>query len=187
MNNNSGFFLKLCLSIILFLFSGILSAYLYFRFQKTGGGLIPGLIYTSATVFIFVLTRKVPILKKLLTYYFLMVLTYVVIWLVSFLTSWFIVVGGILTAGAGAVITFMLVNRFIIPIKYNKIVLFIVGGLAFVITDILYYIFGNTFDKTPVEYLFKIDQPPAMLFLEVFVFWQTMVGTKLFLTMNNIR
>jgi hypothetical protein len=141
MNNNSGFLLKLCISIILFLFSGILSAYLYFNFQETGGGLMPGILYASATLLIFVLTKRTPALKKLLTYYFLMVLTYVVIWLVSFLTSWFIVVGGILTAGVGAIITFMLVDRFIVPIKYNKIVLFIVGGISFVLTDILYYIF----------------------------------------------
>lgn len=59
-------------------------------------------------------------------------------------------------------------------------------GLAFLITDILYITFSSTFDKTPIEYFFKVENSPNTLFLEVFAFWHTLVGAKLFLTLSEI-
>jgi hypothetical protein len=106
-------------------------------------------------------------------------------WLLTILSSWFGAILGIATAGAGAIITFMLTDRFITSIKYDKAHLFIIGGLAFFITDILYIIFSDAFDKTPIEYIFKVETSPNTLFLELFVFWHTLVGTKLFLTLHK--
>jgi len=178
---------KLFISIALFLVSGILSTWLYHNLQGKGGIYYPGLIYTTTTVVIFLLTKTPFEIKNLTIYYFFMIVTYLVIWLLTMLSSWFAAIFGILTAGGGAIITFMLTDRFIKKIKYNRVHLLIIGGLAFVITDILYFIFSNTFGKTPVEHVFKVDNPPATLFLEVFVFWHVLVGTKLFLTLSKSR
>ena len=183
LTNYKYYFLKLFISTALFLVSGVLSTYLYYHFPGKGGVYFPGLLYTSTTVVIFMLTKKRFQINNLLIYYFLMILTYLGIWLLTILSSWVAPIGGIVTAGAGAILTFMLTDRFITNIKYNKVHLFIIGGLAFLITDILYFTFSNTFDKTPIEYIFKIENSPDALFLEVFVFWDILVGTKLFFTL----
>lgn len=53
------------------------------------------------------------------------------------------------------------------------------------LTDIMYFTFSNTCDKTPIEYIFKVAVEPATLFLELFMFWHVLVGTKLFLTLSK--
>ena len=159
---------------------------MYYQFRENGGVLFPGLLYTSTTIIIFVLTKKVFTTKKLLTYYLLMNLTYLVIWLLTMISSWYVFLGGIVTAGTGAIMTFILVDKFIVNIKFNKVNLFVIGGLAFLITDILYLIFSNSYEKTPLEYIFRAENSPKTLFVEVFVFWHTLVGTKLFLTLNKV-
>jgi hypothetical protein len=179
------YFLKLSITLILFLVSGVLSTYLYYYLQGKGGIYFPGLLYTSTTILIFLLTKKEFQTKNLLKYYFFMVLTYLVVWLLTMLSSWFVAICGPVTAGFGAVATFMLTDKFIAKIKYNKVHVFIIGGLAFLLTDILYFTFNNTFDKTPIEYIFKVEVEPATLFLELFSFWHVLVGTKLFLTLSK--
>ena len=114
-----------------------------------------------------------------------MILTYLVIWLLTVLSSWFVVLCGPVTAGFGAIATFILTDKFITKIKYNKIHVFIVGGLAFLLTDILHLTFINIYDKPPIEYIFKVEVEPAALFLELFAFWHVLVGTKLFLTLSK--
>ena len=102
------------------------------------------------------------------------------------LTSWYAVFGGIVTAGAGAVMTFILADRFVVHIKFNKVNVFVIGGLAFLVTDVVYFTF--TRDKIPIEYIFKATNTlnPKTLFVEVFIFWHTLVGTKLYLTVCKI-
>lgn len=110
-----------------------------------------------------------------------MIVTYLVIWLLTMLSSWFVAFCGPVTAGFGAIATFILTDKFITKINYNNAHVFIFGGIAFLITDILYF----TFDKQPIEYIFKVQVEPAVLFLELFVFWHVLVGTKLFLTLSK--
>ena len=176
------YFIKLFISVGLFLCTGLTSSFLYYIFQQKGGVFFPGLLYTSSTILIFLLTKKVITIKKLLIYYFLMNLTYLVIWFLTMISSWFAFLGGILTAGAGALMTFILVDKFIVNIKFNKVNVFAIGGLAFLIIDILYFVCSSISDMTPGQYIFKADNPPNTLFFEVFIFWHTLVGTKLFLT-----
>lgn len=177
--------LKLFISIILFLISGGLSTYLYYNLQGKGGVYFPGLLYTSTTIIIFLLTKKDFLAKNLLKYYSLMIITYLVVWLLTMLSSWFVAFCGPVTAGFGAIATFILTDKFIAKIKYNKVHVFILGGLAFLLTDILHFTFSNMFDKTPIEYIFKVEVEPATLFLELFAFWHVIVGTRLFLTLSK--
>ena len=114
-----------------------------------------------------------------------MLLTYLVVWLLTMLSSWFVAICGPVTAGFGAIATFILTDKFIAKIKYNRVHVFLIGGLAFLLTDILYFTFSNTYDKTPIEYIFKVQIEPATLFLELFTFWHVLVGTKLFLTLSK--
>jgi hypothetical protein len=179
-------FFELTISIILFLVSGGLSTYLYYSLQGKGGVYFPGLLYTSTTILIFLLTKKKIQTKNLLKYYFLMILTYLVVWLLTMASSWFVAICGPVTAGFGAIATFILTDKFITKIKCNKIHIFLIGGLAFLITDILYFTFSNTYNKTPIEYIFKVEIEPATLFLELFTFWHALVGTKLFLTLSKV-
>jgi hypothetical protein len=185
LSNHKTYLIKLFISVGLFIFSGLASSYLYYQFPESGGSFFPGLLYTSSTILIFLLTKKTTKTKELLIYYILMNLTYLVIWLLTMLSSWLVLLGGILTAGTGAIITFILVDKFVVNIKFSKANLFMIGGLAFLITDILYFTFGNIYDKTPLEYIFRVATSPNTLFVEVFIFWHTLVGTKLFLTLQK--
>lgn len=173
------FWLKFLISTALFIFSGTASSYLYYRFNDSGGAFMPGLLYTSSTILIFLSAGKSFSIKNLAIYYALMNLTYLVLLFLTFFSSYFGFFVGIVTGGIGAMITFYLTGRFISNIKWGKPNLFILGGLAFLITDILYFTFSSTFDKTPIEYLFRINNPPATLFVEVFIFWHSIVGTRL--------
>lgn len=178
---------KLFIAIILFLVSGGLSTYLYYTLQGKGGVYFPGLLYTSTTIIIFILTKKDFETKKILQYYFSMLLIYLAIWFLTMLSSWFAIICGPVTAGFGAFATFTLTDIFIVKIKYNKIYVFILGALAFLLTDLIYFIFSTTYDKTPVEYIFNAEIDSAVLFLEFFTFWHVLVGTKLFLTLSKAK
>ena len=114
-----------------------------------------------------------------------MIITYLIIWLLTLYSSYIAFLCGIITAGTGAVATLMLTDKFITNIKYNKLHVFMVGGFAFLLTDILYFTFRTIFDKTPFEYIFKVESSPEILFIEVFVFWHTLVGAKLFLVLHK--
>ena len=176
---------RLFISIIIFLSSGILSTYLYYHLHEKGGVFFPGLVYTSSTILIFLLTKKTFAIKKLLIYYMLMNLTYIVMWLLTYLSSWFAMLGGIVTAGVGAIVTFVLVDKFVTPIKFGKPNVFLIGGLAFLLTDILALVSMGTVDQHPLAYLFKLEFTPQTLFMEVFLFWHTLVGIKLFVTLEK--
>lgn len=148
---------------------------------------MPGLLYTSSTILIFLLAGKSFSFKNLVIYYALMNLTYLVLLFLTFFSSYFGFLVGIVTGGIGAMITFYLTDRFICNIRWGKPGLFILGGLAFLITDLLYFTFSSTFDKTPVEYLFRADNTPGTLFVEVFIFWHSIVGAKLsWVTLSSI-
>ena len=124
-------FFELTISIILFLVSGGLSTYLYYSLQGKGGVYFPGLLYTSTTILIFLLTKKKIQTKNLLKYYFLMILTYLVVWLLTMASSWFVAICGPVTAGFGAIATFILTDKFITKIKYNKIHIFLYRWTCF--------------------------------------------------------
>lgn len=172
---------KSVLAFLLFLLSGIASTYLYCRFYHQGGGIIPGLLYTSATVLVFTLFNIKINTGRIAVYYVLMVLTYVLIWFLTLFSSWFAAIVGIGTAGAGAVLTFMLVNKYILTIKYERVIIFSLGGLAFLITDIL----NMAFQKSPVEMIFKFSNSIETVFTEVFVCWQLIVGIALVLAVKK--
>lgn len=99
------------------------------------------------------------------------------------MTSWFAFLGGIVTAGAGAILTFILTDKYIIKFSYDKTRIFIYGGLAFLIIDLISW----TFEKTPIEYFFKIEGSLDTLFGDVFIFWHLIVGMTLTLTLKKVE
>jgi hypothetical protein len=185
LQQDKGFLFRLFISVGLFLCSGLASTYLYFQFNKTGGGFFPGLLYTSFTILIFVFSKRVSSTKNLLIYYVLMNLTYLAALLLTFLSSYVGALVGIITGGVGAVATFILTSKYIVNIKFKKLTVFMLGGLAFLLTDLLYFIFSSIHEKTPLESIFQVDVSPSTLFAEVFIFWHPLVGTKLFLTIQE--
>ena len=112
-------------------------------------------------------------------------LTCLTLWFLTFICSYLGLLTGIISGGLGALITFYLTNKFIAEIKYNKSTLFILGGLSFFVTEILQISFNSTVDKPPFEYFFHIESSVITMFAEVFIFWQTIIGTKLFLTLQK--
>jgi hypothetical protein len=179
------FLTRLFIAVLLFLYSGVLSSYLYYQFQTTGGVFFPGLLYTSSTLILFVIINQLPKTRKLLIYYLLMNLTYLTLLFLTFLSGYFSSLVGIVIAGTGAILTFMLTDKYIVRIKYNKLILFLLGGMSFLITDLLYYIFSARFEQTPLERIFHANVTPSSIFSEVFVFWQTIIGIKLYLTIHK--
>ena len=183
LQRGTNYFAKLILVIGLFLFSGFTSSYLYVRFIDKGGVFFPGILYTSSTILIFLFPKVAVKSKSLLIYFLLMNMTYLVVWSLTMISSWFAFFGGILTAGIGAIVTFILVDRFIVTIKFSKVNTFVIGGAAFLIIDILYAILSDNYGKTPIEYILKLNNAPKTLFAEVFVFWHPLVGARLFATL----
>jgi hypothetical protein len=173
--------LKVLFAGIILFISGLLSSYLYYAFWNYGGIFFPGILYTSSTLILFALCNIPLKIKEISIYYFLMMLTYLVVWLATLLTSWFAFLGGIITAGSGAVVTFMLTNKYIIKFCYDKTTIFIYGGLSFLFIDIL----GWIFEKGPIEYFFNIEGSVETIFGDVFIIWHLIVGMALTLILKK--
>jgi hypothetical protein len=176
---------KTILGAGLFLFSGIVSIYLYLLLSKSGGGIFPGLFYTSATVALFLVFNKKLSLVNLMAYYVLMNILYVILYFATFYSATLGFLVGIFTAGIGAIVSFILANRFITPIEFSKVKVFCIGASAFIVTDIFHFSLIYFFDRAFTEIAFGIEQAPSTLFCEVFLFWHLFVGVKLILTLRG--
>ncbi len=175
------------IGITIFIAAAILSTYFYFTpRQNMFISIFPGLIYTSATVIVFLLMKKITSVLNLFYYYCLMIVTYYVIWILTIYSSYGAFLIGILTAGVGSLVTFLLADKFITRIPFNKRNVFIIGGLSFLITDILLFSWNSIFDKAPIEYIFKLAHSDDTIYGEVIFFWQLFVGTKLVLTLKRM-
>ncbi|MBG9376965.1 hypothetical protein I5907_12030 [Panacibacter sp. DH6] len=185
MRQDKNYYLKTFIAVGLCLVSGFASTYLLYLFQNKGGFFFPGLLFTSSTVFMFVLASKTFRFDRLISYYLLMNLTCLTLWFLTLICSYLGLLVGIISGGAGAIITFYLTNKFVTPIDYKKSTLFILGGLSFFVAEILQIFFASTVEKPPFEYFFKIESSVITMFGEVFIFWQTIIGTKLFLALQK--
>ncbi len=176
---------KTILSAGLFLCSGIVSIYLYLLLNGLGGSIFPGLLYTSATVVLFLVFNKKFSLGNLMAYYVLMNILYVTMYFATFysVTAGFLV--GIFTAGIGAIVSFILTNRFITSIEFSKVEVFNIGASAFIVTDLFHFSLIHFFDRAFTEIAFGIEQAPSTLFCEVFLFWHLFVGVRLILALRG--
>ena len=177
---------KTIIGVIIFTAAAVSSTYFYFLpHENPFPSIFPGLIYTSATVIMFSISKKITSLLKLVYYYFLMIATYFVIWILTIYSSYFAFLIGIFTAGIGSLTTFYLADKFITKIPFNKRNVFIIGGLSFLVTDILLFSWNPIFEKPPVEYIFKLPDSIDTIYGEVIFFWQLFVGVKLVLTLRK--
>lgn len=165
--------------IILYLLTGLASAHFYD--QVEGGALMPGLLFTSATIIVFVLTGISFRIRNLLWYYTAMYAAYVCAFYLTFLTAWFAFMTGILTGGLGALATFWLTNRYIKKISFNVMRVFISGALAFIINDVL--LIAPVADL--IRPIYVIDSDLNTMFAGTFLFWQAIVGINLLLALQR--
>lgn len=176
---------KLFAIILLLLLSGCLSTYFYCKFFRSGGVLFPGILYTSTTFLIFLITKTKLQLRVLTIYFVLMILTYLLIWLLTIASMWFVVFFGPVTSGIGTIATFLLTDKFIRKIKYDRVHVILIGAVAFILTEVLHYAFINVFEATPTEYFLNVEFEPGIIFSELFIFWHVMLGTKLYLALST--
>jgi hypothetical protein len=117
--------------IVLYLLTGCASAYLFHQPEGNGAVayLMPGLLFTSATVIVIVLTRT-AFRPSILLWYVAMYATYFCVLILTLFSVWFAVVVGIATCGLGALATFWLTDRYIRKMSYDKGWAFTSGALA---------------------------------------------------------
>lgn len=175
---------KTILGIIIFLTTATISVYYYFVPPPGITELLPGLLYTSATIIVFVLFRRTAPIINFLLYYFLMIVTYYAIWIITIYTSYFAFILGIVTAGIGAWITFILTEKLITKTPFNRRNVFIIGGLSFLVTDIVRFSYSDD-SKSIVDYIFNIAPSTDAIYGEVIFFWQLFVGIKLVLALQK--
>lgn len=175
---------KTILGIIIFLTTATISVYYYFVPPPGITELLPGLLYTSATIIVFVLFRRTAPIINFLLYYFLMIVTYYAIWIITIYTSYFAFILGIVTAGIGAWITFILTEKLITKTPFNRRNVFIIGGLSFLVTDIVRFSYSDD-SKSIVDYIFNIAPSTDAIYGEVIFFWQLFVGIKLVLILRK--
>lgn|GEM_PF-3141898 len=163
------------LSSLIFLLSGLLSAYTYCRYYHYGGVFMPGFIYTSATILVFVIYRVPLRLKDGLVYFSLMNLIYLSIWLLTMVSSFFALFGGIITAGLGAHLTFFRTEIIVRNFQFSRLAVFIAGAISFGIVDII----SLSSEITLTDYLFNHHWSGDILFADIFIFWQLITGIML--------
>jgi len=168
-------FLPLLLSSLLFLLSGLLSAYCYCRFYDFGGIFMPGIIYTSSTILLFV-SFQIPVRgKEWLMYFLKMNLIYLIVWVLTMISSWFVIIFGVLTAGGGATSTFILTDKAITKFPFSRTAVFIAGGMSFVLVDII----SLDYDFSLSDYLFNRNWSSSIFLADIFIFWQLITGIML--------
>jgi len=163
--------LSLCL---LFLISGFISSFLYYTQLDCGGVFYPGILFTITTLLVFRILRIPLQRKRAVIYFILMNVVYLGMWFLTIFTVWVSFITGILTAGGGSLLIFKVINSYITKCSYSETVAFSLGGLAFLIVDILYW----SFETAPMQYLVNVNDFEGT-FGDVFIFWHSIVGTYL--------
>ena len=161
--------------LFIFLFSGIVSFYFYCNNPNERGIILPGLIYTSSTILVFILSGLDLKKSNILLYYLLMMVTYLAIFFLTWMSTFFAAFVGIITAGLGACISLWLVKKFVSDLSFDGITAAIFGALGFVCTDIC----GLVSERQSAYYFFKVEDEVDVVFAEIFFFWQFFVGSFL--------
>jgi hypothetical protein len=136
---------------------------------------MPGIIYTSATILVFVIYRIPLRLKDGLIYFSIMNLIYLCIWLLTMVSAFFALFGGIITAGLGAHLTFFRTEIYVRNFHFSRLAVFIAGAISFGIVDII----ALSSEITVTDYLFNQHWSLDILFTDIFIFWQLIVGVML--------
>lgn len=140
---------------------------------------VPPLLYTAATIFIFLLNGVRLHLLNVVGYILAMFVAYVLVYSCT-IFGMEIPFSGIATCGFGAVMSFYLVRYFIIKISFSDWAVFLAGGIAFLLGDILHgYIDTSTAGKQSVY------RETANEYIPAFFTWQLIVGLYFFLTLKK--
>ncbi len=163
----------------LFLISGFLSSFFYYRYPEDGGGLLPGLFYTSGTFIVF-LNHKIKLnLKDSVVYYSCMYMTCLMAIGITFYSGYFGLIVGIVMGGLGALSTFVLTDILIARINYSKTRTFFLGSISFVIVLLINLTFREFFTRSPIPLFFDMPYSFSSIMGEVFIFWQLIIGVHL--------
>lgn len=109
-------------------------------------------------------------------YYLTIYTTYLAVFFLTFFSFTLGVITGLFTTAIGAYTTFGLTNKFIRKIHFNPERVFLLGGLSFLINDLLLI----PTISTAIEPLYSATGWIHTAFAGPFLFWQVIVGTKLF-------
>ena len=107
-------------------------------------------------------------------------LIYLCIWLLTMVSAFFAVFGGIITAGLGAHLTFFRTEIYVRNFHFSRLAVFI-GAISFGIVDII----ALSSEITVTDYLFNHRWSVDILFADIFIFWQLIVGVMLALHLRK--
>ena len=137
---------------------------------------LPGLFIATATIATYILLGIKFRLEELLIYVVMTELIYLLSFSITFFSQKFFFIVGILAGGAGACAVFSIINWTLFPIRYSKWTVFMLGGLAFFIYDIL--LFTGVVDKLGrfIGFNSYLDTQFAIVVL----IWQIVIGMEVF-------
>ena len=107
-------------------------------------------------------------------YYLLMIVLYVSMYYLTLISFWFAILSGIFTAGVGSILSFVLANKFFVKFPFDKLGVFFMGGLSFLILDIFL-----AFQIQPMGSYMSVEEGANTLFGDIFIFWHPIVGVML--------
>ena len=134
--------------------------------------MLPGIVYTSASIIAMSVAGKSYDLKSLFVYFLLMAGLYVLVYMLTFLMGSSSMVFGLVTSGGGAFAVFWLTDKVVSRFKYRVLATFIAGGSAWALTVLILVIFGGSI----AEYLFTIQERTGTTVADIFLIWQPIVG-----------
>lgn len=181
MDNSRVSWLSIVITVPVFLAAGIASSYSYACFNDHGGAWLPGIIFTSAMVVALIICKIQFGLRPLLLYYLSMTALYVGVYFLTLITSWFVVIGGLFTSAIGSMGTYLLTDKFLVKFDFEMWIAFLAGVIAFGLTEIVQY----SSDLGLIEKLLGKSPSIETMFSDIFVFWQTLVGTTLMISIRK--
>ncbi len=134
--------------------------------------IFPGLLFILTTIICSTFIGKLA-LKPTLEFIGLAFLLYLIVFYVTFVSSYLAFVVGIITGGFGSMLYFALYNDFIRTINYNKKIVFALGSLAFIINALVLF--------TPIRSIDSgfFSKDITGNFSTTFFIWQCIIGIAL--------
>ena len=167
--------------------TGLISAYIFYSgnddvlFGVICGlpsvGIICGLPFIFTTIVSLLITKNKLTLKSATLFITLSYLGYLFVFFITYLSFFLSFIVGLVTAGLGSLIVFVLFDRYIKPISINNRAIFSIGLLSFLFQDAVLFLskFSDFFNSHVID----TSNSTNHTFAATYFFWQLFVGLRL--------
>jgi hypothetical protein len=175
--------LQTAASIAVFMTAGLLSSWIVYQNDKSILPFVwPGVIFAGAALMAgLILNRQLSVTRMLLYWIFLNLLYLIIFWF-TFISGGGGFLVGIATSAVGAMGVAILTHRYLVPARFNFVIMAIIGALCFVLVDLWITYYNVYLDKESTK---TIEDALPVWFAPLYAIWQPVVGIQLVIAIKK--